>query len=148
MALILVLQGPNLNRLGKREPGVYGTVALDEVHRRLVERGRTLGLEVECFQSNYEGALVDFLQERQERAAGIIVNGGALSHYGLSLRDALADAHLPLVEVHLSNVFAREAFRHHDVYAAIATAYVAGMGWRGYLAALQYLAEVLEERRG
>ncbi len=141
---ILVLQGPNLNRLGKREPAIYGSVTLEEVNKRLEERGRELGLEVIFFQSNHEGALVDFLQEHQEQASGIILNGGALSHYGLALRDALADAHLPLVEVHISNVFAREAWRHHDVYAAIATTYVAGMGWRGYLAALQYLAETIE----
>ena len=139
-ARILVLNGPNLNRLGHRDPAIYGRVTLAEIEDRLRQRAAALGLEIDNFQSNHEGALIDFLQERSAGAAGVIINPGALTSYGLSLRDALADTRLPVVEVHLSNVHAREPWRSRSVIAPIAVAQVAGMGWRSYLYALEFLA--------
>ena len=139
-ARILVINGPNLNRLGDRDPAHYGTVTLAEIEDRLRQRAAALGLAVDCFQSNHEGALIDCLQERSGDAVGVVVNPGALTSYGLSLRDALADTRLPVVEVHLSNVHAREPWRARSVIAPVAVAQVAGMGWRGYLYALDYLA--------
>ena len=139
-ARILVINGPNLNRLGRRDPAHYGTVTLAEIEDRLRERAAALGLSVDCFQSNSEGALIDCLQERSDGAAGVIINPGALTSYGLSLRDALADTRLPVVEVHLSNVHAREPWRARSVIAPVAVGQIAGFGWRSYLYALEYLA--------
>ena len=139
-ARILVINGPNLNRLGHRDPAIYGRVTLPQIEDRLRRRAADLGLQVDCFQSNHEGALIDCLQERSAGAAGVIINPGALTSYGLSLRDALTDTRLPVVEVHLSNVHAREPWRSRSVIAPIAVAQVAGMGWRSYLYALEFLA--------
>jgi 3-dehydroquinate dehydratase-2 len=137
---ILVIHGPNLNMLGKREQGLYGSKTIEEIDSQLRERGRGLGIEVMTFQSNSEGAIIDFIQAQSPEADGIIVNPGALTHYGLSLRDALADASLPIIEVHLSNIYAREEFRHRSVIAPIAKGQISGLGWRGYIAALEILA--------
>ena len=139
-ARILVINGHNLNRLGQRDPAHYGTVTLAEIEDRLRERAAALGLSVDCFQSNHEGALIDCLQERSDGAAGVIINPGALTSYGLSLRDALADTRLPVVEVHLSNVHAREPWRSRSVIAPVVVGQIAGFGWRSYLYALEYLA--------
>lgn len=137
---ILVINGPNLNLLGKRQPEIYGTRTLEEINDLIRERAASLGLEVTFFQSNSEGELVDFLQREAPRAAGIIINPGALTHYGLSLREALSDTGLPVVEVHLSNIYAREEWRARSVIAPIARGQISGLGWRGYIAALEYLA--------
>lgn len=137
---ILVINGPNLNRLGHRDPAIYGRVTLPQIEDALRDRAAALGLQVDCFQSNHEGALIDCLQERSPGAAGVIINPGALTSYGLSLRDALTDTRLPVVEVHLSNVHAREPWRSRSVIAPIAVAQIAGMGWRSYLYALEFLA--------
>ncbi|MSQ41369.1 MAG: type II 3-dehydroquinate dehydratase [Dehalococcoidia bacterium] len=142
---LLVVQGPNLNLLGRRDPSVYGTMTLEAIHERLRDRARHLGVELAFFQSNLEGALIDFLQRDAPQAAGVIINPGALTHYGLSLREALVDTGLPVVEVHLSNIHAREAWRQRSVVAPIAVAQVSGMGWRGYLAALDFLVDRIKE---
>ncbi len=137
---ILIVHGPNLNMLGSRQVAVYGDKTLDEIDSLLQKRARELGVELETFQSNHEGALVDFIQEKSPEAAGIIINPGALTHYGLSLRDALADTSLPIIEVHLSNIHAREEFRQQSVIAPIARGQISGLGWRGYIAALEIIA--------
>ena len=143
---ILIVHGPNLNQLGRREPAIYGRVTLAEIDRRLAERAAELGVRTSCFQSNHEGAIIDHLQERLDAIDGLIINPGALTHYGLSLRDALAGLDRPIVEVHLSNVYARpEEWRHHSVVAPLALGQIAGFGWRGYLAALDLLVSHLRE---
>ena len=144
---ILLVNGPNLNTLGTRQPGIYGRVTLPQIEAAVLERARELGVEVRCFQSNHEGAIVDWLQAERGEADAIIVNAGALTHYGLSLRDALADTGLPVYEVHISNIHAREEFRHHSVIAPMARAQVAGLGWRGYLVTLEAVVALLREEQ-
>jgi 3-dehydroquinate dehydratase-2 len=142
---VLVINGPNLNMLGNREASLYGTETLGDIERRIGERAEALGIDVEFFQSNHEGGIVDYIQESAEGASGIVINAGALTHYGLSMRDALADAALPTVEVHLSNIHSREEFRRRSVVAPIVEGQIAGLGWRGYLYALEYLAALIQE---
>lgn len=145
MTTILVLHGPNLNALGRRDRTHYGTLTLAEINRRIARRAADLGVDVDCFQSNHEGALVDRLQESAGRIDGVVVNAGALTHYGLSLKDALTDAGVPVVEVHLSNIHAREPWRRHSVLADTALGQIAGLGWRGYTAALEALAGIIAD---
>ncbi len=145
MKKVLVINGPNLNLLGKRDTKLYGVKTLPEIERRLKAEGKKLGIEVVCFQSNSEGAIIDFIQQNYLEAAGMIINPGALTHYSLALRDVLADVALPCVEVHLSNIYAREEWRQKSVTAPVVTGQISGLGWQGYLLALQYLASVLKE---
>jgi 3-dehydroquinate dehydratase-2 len=142
---ILVIHGPNLNMLGKRNKDVYGDKTLAEIDSQVKKQGQALNVEVITFQSNSEGALIDFIQGQSGSADGIIINPGALTHYGLSLHDALADANLPLIEVHLSNIYSREEWRAKSVIAPIARGQITGLGWRGYIAALQSLVGELRE---
>lgn len=137
---ILVIHGPNLNMLGSRQVSLYGDKTLAEINSLLDKAAYELGVEVETFQSNHEGALIDFIQEKSSEATGIIINPGALTHYGLSLRDALADTSLPIIEVHLSNIYAREEFRQQSVIAPVSRGQISGLGWRGYIAALEIMA--------
>jgi 3-dehydroquinate dehydratase-2 len=136
---LLVIHGPNLNALGRREPEIYGNTTLAQIDDALRERAAAAGAALLSFQSNHEGALIDFIQAEGWDADGIIINPGALTHYGLALRDTLASLAAPIVEVHLSNVYQREPFRHASVVAPVATGQIAGLGWRGYLLALEWL---------
>ena len=142
---ILVINGPNLNLLGKREASHYGVATLKEIEGHIREKARELEVEVDFFQSNHEGEIVDYLQQAASDARGIVINAGALTHYGLSLRDALVDSRLPVVEMHLSNIHAREEFRRHSVISSIAVGGIVGLGWRGYLYALESLVARLNE---
>lgn len=147
MLRILVMNGPNLNTLGTREPAIYGTTTLAQIVEMLRARGAQLDATIEAFQSNSEGALIDFLQEHGTRTDGIIINPGAFTHYSVALRDALAGAKIPTIEVHLSNIYAREEFRHRSLIAPVARGHIVGVGWRGYLLALEALVELVREER-
>lgn len=144
---VLVLHGPNLNLLGMREPGVYGKVDLAEINRRLVEAGADLGLEVRTLQSNHEGALIDALHDAVQWAKGVVFNPAGYTHTSVALRDAVAAIGIPVVEIHLSNTQAREAFRHVSMIAPVSAGSIAGFGWRSYLLGLHAIAGILEERR-
>jgi 3-dehydroquinate dehydratase-2 len=139
MAHILVLHGPNLNLLGSREPEVYGKTTLAEIDAGLVALGRERGAEVRCVQSNSEGALIDHIHAARGWAHGLIVNAGGLSHTSVSLRDAIAGVALPAVEVHLSNIFAREEFRHRSLISGVCVAVVTGFGADSYRLGLEGL---------
>ena len=136
---VLLINGPNLNRLGRRDPDLYGHKTLADIEKMFSSRAAELGADVVTFQSNGEGDLIDFIQGAAEEADGIVINPGALTHYGYSLRDALTDTSLPVVEVHLSNVHARENFRRRSVISPITRGQVVGLGAIGYVHALEYL---------
>ena len=142
----LVLHGPNLNLLGSRETTVYGRTTLTEVDRLIREHGRGLRVDVECRQSNHEGQLVDWLQAAaRERFLGVVINPGAFTHYSLALRDVIAAIDVPVVEVHLSNIHAREPWRQRSITGEGARAAVMGFGWRSYLVALRGLVALLRD---
>ena len=143
---ILVLHGPNLNLLGTREPEIYGSMTLYDINTALTDLGKELGVELKCFQSNHEGALIDELQEARNWADGVVFNPGGYTHTSIALRDAIAAIGIPVVEVHLSNVYAREEFRHHSMISAVCKGKVVGFGWRSYTLGLQGLVEILKEK--
>ena len=143
---VLILNGPNLNLLGQREPEVYGRTTLADVEAMCVAEGRKLGLDVTCRQSNGEGELVTLVQEARGRFQGLIVNAGAYSHTSVALHDALRATDLPLIEVHLSNIYRRESFRHHSYVSLTATGVICGLGPLGYRLALVALAERLPDQ--
>ena len=140
---VLILHGPNLNLLGVREPGVYGNMGLDEINQRISEFGLKLGVEVKCCQSNHEGILIDTLQDARTWAAGVVINPGGYTHTSVALRDTIAGIGIPVVEVHLSNVYAREEFRHKSLVSAVCRGKISGFGWRSYLLGLQALVDVV-----
>ena len=142
---ILVLHGPNLNLLGSREPALYGKTTLEEINAALKQRGASLGVCVDCYQSNHEGELVDRIQQAPGVYAAILINPAALTHYSYSLRDALAAAALPVLEVHLSNIFSREPFRHLSVISPVARGVICGLGPQGYLQGLEALVKMLQQ---
>jgi 3-dehydroquinate dehydratase II len=147
---ILIIHGPNLNMLGIREPHIYGTMRLVEIDERLRGLADELGgVELECFQSNHEGAIVDLIQERHGIGlAGCILNPGGLTQYGVSVHDAIKAVDYPFVEVHLSNLHAREPWRGHSIISPAARGIVQGLGWRGYEAALRALVGLAREQEG
>lgn len=145
---VYVLNGPNLNMLGLREPQIYGRESLADVRRRTEAHAATLGLSVDFRQSNHEGEIVTWIQEARDKASAIIINAGALTHTSIAVLDALRAAELPAVEVHLSNVFRRESFRHHSYISPAAVGVICGFGAKGYMLALDALAEILAPGTG
>jgi 3-dehydroquinate dehydratase-2 len=147
---ILIINGPNLNFLGRRKEEIYGQMSLEEINQRLVEKARALNMQVEFFQSNSEGKIIDGIQQAADVYDGLIINPGALTHYSYALRDALESLSIPVIEVHLSNIFAREDFRQKSVTAPVCAGIIAGFGWKSYLAALElfYQGLIQSEKRG
>jgi 3-dehydroquinate dehydratase-2 len=141
----LVIHGPNLNLLGRREPEHYGTLTLGEIDQKIRAWATEKALEVRTLQSNHEGAIIDAIQEAAAWADGLVINPGAYAHYSYAIRDAIAASDLPTIEVHLSNVYAREPFRHRSVTVPACRGQISGLGWRGYLLALEALVTALEE---
>ncbi len=137
---ILVLNGPNLDLLGKREPEIYGTLSLADIENKIEAHARARSAAVECRQSNHSGQLIEWLHE-VEGVLGVVLNAGGLTHFDVALRDAVAALERPLVEVHISNIHARERFRRRSLIAAVAVAQISGLGWRGYLSAVDFLID-------
>ena len=146
--MILVINGPNLNLLGKREPGVYGSQTLTDLEKQCKAWGKELSVSVTCRQSNHEGVILDWLHAAHDEGfKGIVINPGGLTHTSVALRDAIAGISVPAIEVHLSNVYAREGFRHHSYISAVCKGSIAGLGFQGYRCAIQTLAEGLQVKR-
>jgi 3-dehydroquinate dehydratase-2 len=142
---ILVLHGPNLNLLGTREPEIYGSLTLGDIDTKLLELGKEFDAELKSFQSNHEGALIDALQDAQMWADGVLFNPGGYTHTSIALRDAISAIGIPVIEVHLSNVYAREEFRHVSMISAVCKGKIVGFGWRSYSLGLRALIDLLAD---
>lgn len=142
---ILILHGPNLNLLGLREPEVYGSITLDQINNLLKDEGQRLQVKISCLQSNHEGVLIDAIHQARDSHQGIIINAGAYTHTSVAIRDALAGVQVPTVEVHLSNIYRREEFRHHSYIASIAIGQISGFGANSYILGLQALVKYLKK---
>lgn len=145
MFSILVLHGPNLNLLGQREPGIYGSLTLDNINRLLEQEAETLKIRVSVLQSNHEGVLVDAIHSASEQHQGILINAGAYTHTSVAIRDALVGVKLPTVEVHLSNIYRREEFRHHSFIAPVAIGQISGFGAESYILGLKAIVNYLQK---
>jgi len=144
---VLVIHGPNLNMLGKREPDVYGTLTLDDINRDIARTAERLGISVEAFQSNHEGVIVDKIQAAVNKTDGLIINPGALTHYSISVRDALLLLdNTKVIEIHLSNIYKREPFRHKSMVADVAVGQISGFGAFGYILALEAMADLIDSK--
>ena len=141
---ILLVNGPNLNTLGTREPEIYGTTTLPEIEESVRARAASLGADLRCFQANGEGQIIDWLQQEQDDADGLIINAGALTHYGIGLRDAVAACDFPVVEVHISNVYKRERFRHRSLLSPVVSGAIVGLGTQGYVLALEAVVQQIQ----
>lgn len=139
---ILVIHGPNLNLLGEREPGIYGDVSFDKLNENIMAHAEKLGLECEIFQSNHEGAIVDKLHEARKEFFGVVLNAGAYTHYSYAISDAIKAIKIPCIEVHISNIFARDAFRSHSVIAPVCRGSISGFGLQSYYLGVTALAEM------
>ncbi len=139
---ILVIHGPNLNLLGEREPGIYGDVSFDKLNEMIMERAEELGLECEVFQSNHEGEIIDKLHAARKEFFGVVLNAGAYTHYSYAISDAIKAIHIPCIEVHISNIFARDAFRSHSVIAPVCRGSISGFGLQSYYLGITALAEM------
>lgn len=147
--LIWVLHGPNLNRLGAREPEIYGATTLEQINQMVASRAKALGMDADCFQSNHEGALIERVHQATSASVKfMVINPAGLTHTSVALRDAMASVAIPFVEVHLSNVHRREAFRHHSYFSDLAEAVICGLGPQGYLAAIEFAAQRIPQHRG
>jgi 3-dehydroquinate dehydratase II len=144
---ILVLHGPNLNLLGRRDPGIYGHLSLEQINVALNAKAEKLGVKLDFCQSNHEGVLIDLIQEATSDCNGILINPAAFTHYSYGLREALDAADLPLIEVHLSNIFARERFRHHSVISPVAAGMICGLGLNSYLLGLEALVSIIKKEQ-
>lgn len=140
---VLVIHGPNLNLLGKREPNIYGKLTLDEINNHILDKSEKLGIIVNFIQSNHEGSIVDAIQEAEGQYNGIIINAAAFTHYSIAIRDAIAAISVPTIEVHLSNIYKRESFRHCSVISPVVYGQISGFGESSYLLALEAVADII-----
>ncbi|MFW5998214.1 MAG: type II 3-dehydroquinate dehydratase [bacterium] len=145
MKKIIVIHGPNLNLLGSREPEVYGNMTLKDINKEIQHKAKQLNIEVDIFQSNHEGEIVDFIQEEAQKSEGIVINPGGLTHYSVVLRDALVASRIPVLEVHISNIYKREEFRHNSVVAPVAAGQISGLGYQGYILGLEGILNIIKK---
>jgi len=144
---IIVIHGPNLNKLGKREPEIYGKETLDGINDKLIALGKKNGVDVQCFQSNHEGEIIDKIQAMGQNFSGLIINPAAFTHTSIAIRDALSMIDIPIIEVHISNIYKREPFRHTSMISGVVLGQIAGLGVQGYMMAMEVLIGILTENK-